>query len=117
VSNEVGDGNVDKAKNAVSVTLKLSVLVGVPFYRPAAGVQPRPLGEPLRWDCGSAVIVSEFTPITPLVIVSMTPSCSTLHRVSCQVRELRALRLYLPAGDHIAERLYIFTDTTACMHK
>ncbi|CAD6236568.1 unnamed protein product [Miscanthus lutarioriparius] len=31
VSNEVGDGNVDKAKNAVSVTLKLSVLVGVSF--------------------------------------------------------------------------------------
>ena len=59
VSNEVGDGNVDKAKNAVSVTLKLSVLVGVSFVlllEFSNGLWAN-LG-------GSTVVVSEFTAIT-----------------------------------------------------
>ncbi|OEL15851.1 Protein DETOXIFICATION 19 [Dichanthelium oligosanthes] len=67
VSNEIGAGNVDKARNAVSVTLKLSVLLGVSFVLLLA------FGHNL-WASlfsGSAVIVSEFSAIAPLVIISI----------------------------------------------
>ncbi|RCV27549.1 hypothetical protein SETIT_5G333400v2 [Setaria italica] len=67
VSNEIGAGNVDKAKNAVSVTMKLSVLLGISFVVLLA------FGHGL-WASlfsGSAVIVSEFATIAPLVIISI----------------------------------------------
>ncbi|OEL15852.1 Protein DETOXIFICATION 19 [Dichanthelium oligosanthes] len=67
VSNEVGAGNVDTAKNAVTTTLKLSVLLGVSFVLLLA------FGHDL-WASlfsGSAVIVSEFAAITPLMIISI----------------------------------------------
>ncbi|KAL6657996.1 hypothetical protein ACP70R_005776 [Stipagrostis hirtigluma subsp. patula] len=67
VSNEIGAGNVDRAKNAVSVTMKLSVLLAVSFVLLLA------LGHGLwaRLFSGSAVIVSEFAAITPLMVVSI----------------------------------------------
>lgn len=67
VSNEIGAGNVDKAKNAVSVTLKLSVLLAVSFVLLLA------FGHGLwaRLYSGSAVILSEFADITPLLIISI----------------------------------------------
>ncbi|PUZ54580.1 hypothetical protein GQ55_5G143400 [Panicum hallii var. hallii] len=67
VSNEIGAGNVDKAKNAVSVTMKLSVLLAISFVLFLA------FGHDL-WASlysGSAVIVSEFAAIAPLLTVSI----------------------------------------------
>ncbi|CAL4973826.1 unnamed protein product [Urochloa decumbens] len=67
VSNEIGAGNVDRAKNAVSVTMKLSVLLALSFVLLLA------FGHGL-WASlfsGSAVIVSRFSAITPLVVVSI----------------------------------------------
>ena len=67
VSNEIGAGNVDKAKNAVSVTMKLSVLLGISFVLFLAFCHD-------LWASlysGSAVIVSEFAAIAPLLIVSI----------------------------------------------
>uniref|UniRef100_A0A0A9EZ95 Protein DETOXIFICATION n=2 Tax=Arundo donax TaxID=35708 RepID=A0A0A9EZ95_ARUDO len=67
VSNEIGAGNVDRAKNAVSVTMKLSVLLAISFVLLLA------FGHDL-WASlfsGSARIVSEFTGITPLMIISI----------------------------------------------
>ncbi|KAL6657995.1 hypothetical protein ACP70R_005775 [Stipagrostis hirtigluma subsp. patula] len=67
VSNEIGSGNVGKAKNAVSVTMKLSVLLAVSFVLMLAfGHRP--------WASlfsGSAVIVSKFAAITPLIVISI----------------------------------------------
>jgi multidrug resistance protein, MATE family len=67
VSNEIGAGNVDRAKNAVSVTLKLSVFLAVSFvlllvsgHRLWAGL-----------FSGSETIVSEFAAITPFMMVSI----------------------------------------------
>ncbi|KAL6614425.1 hypothetical protein ACP70R_036695 [Stipagrostis hirtigluma subsp. patula] len=67
VSNEIGAGNVDRAKNAVSVTMKLAVLLAITF------VLLLVFGHDL-WAglfSGSARIVSEFASITPLMIVSI----------------------------------------------
>ncbi|RCV27544.1 hypothetical protein SETIT_5G333100v2 [Setaria italica] len=67
VSNEVGAGNVDRAKNAVAVTMKLSVLLAISFVLLLAFGH----GVWARLFSGSAVIVSEFAAITPLMIVSV----------------------------------------------
>jgi len=67
VSNEIGAGNVARAKNAVSVTLKLSVFLAVSFVALLA------LGH-IQWArlfSGSATIVSEFAAIAPLMAVSI----------------------------------------------
>jgi MATE family multidrug resistance protein len=67
VSNEIGAGNVARAKNAVSVTLKLSVFLAVSFVALLA------LGHTqwARLFSGSATIVSEFAAIAPLMAVSI----------------------------------------------
>ncbi|KAJ1291012.1 hypothetical protein BS78_02G286600 [Paspalum vaginatum] len=67
VSNEIGAGNVERAKNAVSVTMKLSVFLAVTFVVLLAS------GHGL-WAglfSGSATIASEFAAITPLMMVSI----------------------------------------------
>jgi MATE family multidrug resistance protein len=67
VSNEIGAGNVERAKNAVSVTMKLSVFLAVTFVLLLA------FGHGLwaRLFSGSATIVSAFGAITPLMVVSI----------------------------------------------
>nr|CAB3492120.1 unnamed protein product [Digitaria exilis] len=67
VSNEIGAGNVDRARNAVSVTLKLSVFLAI-FFVLLLG-----FGHNLwaRLFSGSSMIVSEFADITPLMMVSI----------------------------------------------
>uniref|UniRef100_A0A453PUL9 Protein DETOXIFICATION n=1 Tax=Aegilops tauschii subsp. strangulata TaxID=200361 RepID=A0A453PUL9_AEGTS len=67
VSNEIGAGNVDMAKNAVAVTLKLSVFLAFSFILLLG------LGHGLwaRLFSGSEVIVAEFTAITPLLMISI----------------------------------------------
>ena len=67
MSNEIGAGNVAHAKNAVSVTLKLSVFLAVSFVALLA------LGHTqwARLFSGSATIVSEFAAIAPLMAVSI----------------------------------------------
>ncbi|VAH43122.1 unnamed protein product [Triticum turgidum subsp. durum] len=67
VSNEIGAGNVDMAKNAVTVTLKLSVFLAFSF------VLLLGFGHGLwaRLFSGSEVIAAEFAAITPLVMVSI----------------------------------------------
>ncbi|KAL6840665.1 hypothetical protein ACP4OV_029529 [Aristida adscensionis] len=67
VSNEIGAGNVDEAKKAVFVTMKLSVLLAVSFvlllvfgHRQWASLFSR-----------STVIVSKFAAIAPLMVVSI----------------------------------------------
>lgn len=67
VSNEIGAGNADRARNAVSVTLKLSVFLALTFVLLLAS------GHGL-WAglfSGSAAIASEFAAITPLMTVSI----------------------------------------------
>lgn len=96
VSNEVGAGNVDKAKNAVSVTLKLSVLLGVSFVLLLA------FGHGL-WASlfsGSAVIVSEFAAITPFMIVSIVLDSAQ----GVLSGERAQSSTYQPAIDHIHRR-------------
>ncbi|CAD6217976.1 unnamed protein product [Miscanthus lutarioriparius] len=67
VSNEIGAGNVERAKNAVSVTMKLSVFLAVTFVLLLA------FGHGLwaRLFSGSATIVSAFGAITPLMVISI----------------------------------------------
>ncbi|KAF8669512.1 hypothetical protein HU200_051315 [Digitaria exilis] len=67
VSNEIGAGNVDRAKNAVSVTLKLSVFLAISFVLLLA------FGHGLwaRLFSGSPAIASGFAAITPLMAVSI----------------------------------------------
>ncbi|VAH27311.1 unnamed protein product [Triticum turgidum subsp. durum] len=67
VSNEIGAGNVDMAKNAVAVTLKLSVFLAFSF------VLLLGFGHGLwaRLFSRSEVIGSEFAAITPLVMASI----------------------------------------------
>ena len=67
VSNEIGAGNVDMAKNAVAVTLKLSVFLAFSFILLLG------LGHGLwaRLFSGSKVIVAEFAAITPLLMISI----------------------------------------------
>ncbi|XP_073364152.1 protein DETOXIFICATION 19-like isoform X1 [Aegilops tauschii subsp. strangulata] len=67
VSNEIGAGNVDTAKNAVAVTLKLSVFLAFSF------VLLLGFGHGLwaRLFSGSEVIAAEFAAITPLMMVSI----------------------------------------------
>ncbi|KAL6840666.1 hypothetical protein ACP4OV_029530 [Aristida adscensionis] len=67
VSNEIGAGNVDKAKNAVFVTMKLSVLLAVSFvlflvfgHGPWASLFSR-----------STVIASKFATMSPLLVISI----------------------------------------------
>ncbi|CAL4979163.1 unnamed protein product [Urochloa decumbens] len=67
VSNEIGAGNVDKAKNAVSVTMKLSVFLAISFVLLLA------FGHNL-WASlfsRSTTIVSEFAAIAPLMMISI----------------------------------------------
>ncbi|KAM3383811.1 hypothetical protein ACQJBY_008457 [Aegilops geniculata] len=67
VSNEIGAGNVDMAKNAVAVTLKLSVFLAFSFILLLG------FGHGLwaRLFSGSEVIAAEFAAITPLMMVSI----------------------------------------------
>ncbi|RLN34908.1 protein DETOXIFICATION 19-like [Panicum miliaceum] len=67
VSNEIGAGNVDRAKNAVSVTLKLSVFLAVSFVALLESGHT----QWARLFSGSAAIVSEFAAIAPLMAVSI----------------------------------------------
>jgi Na+-driven multidrug efflux pump len=67
VSNEIGAGNVERAKNAVSVTMKLSVFLAVSFVLLLA------FGHNL-WASlfsRSSRIISEFAAITPLMMISI----------------------------------------------
>ncbi|KAG2558947.1 hypothetical protein PVAP13_8NG320800 [Panicum virgatum] len=67
VANEIGAANVDRARNAVSVTMKLSVFLAVSF------VLLLGFGHNL-WAglfSGSPTIVSEFAAITPLMMISI----------------------------------------------
>ena len=67
VSNEIGAGNVDMSKNAVAVTLKLSVFLAFSF------VLLLGFGHGLwaRLFSRSEVIGAEFAAITPLVMASI----------------------------------------------
>ncbi|OEL30324.1 Protein DETOXIFICATION 19 [Dichanthelium oligosanthes] len=67
VSNEIGAGNVDRAKTAVSTTLKLSVFLALTFVALLASGHT----QWARLFSGSAAIVSEFAAIAPLVTVSI----------------------------------------------
>uniref|UniRef100_A0A0E0AK97 Protein DETOXIFICATION n=1 Tax=Oryza glumipatula TaxID=40148 RepID=A0A0E0AK97_9ORYZ len=67
VSNEIGAGNVEGAKNAVAVTLKLSVFLAAAF------VLLLGFGHGL-WAglfSGSAVIAAEFAAVAPLMMASI----------------------------------------------
>ncbi|KAM0895587.1 hypothetical protein ACQ4PT_023744 [Festuca glaucescens] len=67
VSNEIGAGNIDRAKNAVAVTLKLSVFLGLSFILLLG------FGHGL-WASlfsGSSVIAAEFAAITPFMMMSI----------------------------------------------
>jgi MATE family multidrug resistance protein len=67
VSNELGAGNIDKAKKAVKVTLMLSILLGVTFLLLLG------LGHNL-WAglfSNSETVISEFASMTPLLIGSV----------------------------------------------
>ena len=67
MANEIGAANVDRARNAVSVTMKLSVFLAVSF------VLLLGFGHNL-WAglfSGSPTIVSEFAAITPLMMISI----------------------------------------------
>ncbi|WOL07702.1 hypothetical protein Cni_G16449 [Canna indica] len=67
VSNEIGAGNIEKAKNAVSVTLKLAVLLGVIVVLLLA------FGHD-RWASffsNSHDIIRAFASMTPLLLVSI----------------------------------------------
>lgn len=67
VSNEIGAGNIDRAKNAVAVTLKMSVFLGLSIILLLG------FGHGL-WASlfsGSAVIAAEFAAITPFMMVSI----------------------------------------------
>ncbi|XP_051215742.1 protein DETOXIFICATION 19 [Lolium perenne] len=67
VSNEIGAGNIDRAKNAVAVTLKLSVFLGLSFILLLG------FGHGL-WASlfsGSSVIAAKFAAITPFMMMSI----------------------------------------------
>ncbi|XP_047073861.1 protein DETOXIFICATION 19-like [Lolium rigidum] len=67
VSNEIGAGNIDRAKNAVAVTLKLSVFLALSFLLVLG------FGHSF-WASlfsGSAVIAAEFAAITPFMMISI----------------------------------------------
>ncbi|CAL9080390.1 unnamed protein product [Musa textilis] len=67
VSNEIGSGNVEKAKNAVSVTLKLAVFLGVTVVLLLA------FGHDLwaSFFSNSQEIIKAYAYMTPLVTVSI----------------------------------------------
>ncbi|KAG8081290.1 hypothetical protein GUJ93_ZPchr0007g6173 [Zizania palustris] len=67
VSNELGAGNVDKAKKALAVTLVLSLLLGVAFLLLLG------LGHDLWAELFSTseAVISEFASMTPLLIGSV----------------------------------------------
>lgn len=67
MSNEIGAGNVERAKHAVSVTLKLSVFLALSFVLLLASGHTLWAGLFSR----SATIASEFAAITPLMMVSI----------------------------------------------
>ena len=67
VSNELGAGNIDKAKKAVKVTLMLSILLGVTFLLLLG------IGHNL-WAglfSNSKTVISAFASMTPLLIGSV----------------------------------------------
>ncbi|KAF8024078.1 hypothetical protein BT93_F1323 [Corymbia citriodora subsp. variegata] len=68
VSNELGAGNADRAKNAMSVTLKLSILLAVAFVLALAFGHNVWAG--LFSDSSS--IIAEFGSMTPLLAISIT---------------------------------------------
>ncbi|XP_077244359.1 protein DETOXIFICATION 18-like [Tasmannia lanceolata] len=67
VSNELGAGNIDQAKKAVAVTLKLSVVLSL------ASVLTLALGHDIWASCfsNSQLIKKEFASMTPLLSVSI----------------------------------------------
>ncbi|KAG8080458.1 hypothetical protein GUJ93_ZPchr0007g4423 [Zizania palustris] len=67
VSNEIGAGNVEGAKNAVAVTLKLSVFLAAAFVLLLGFGH----GAWAGLFSGSAVIVAEFAAVTPLMMASI----------------------------------------------
>ncbi|KAF8024079.1 hypothetical protein BT93_F1324 [Corymbia citriodora subsp. variegata] len=68
VSNELGSGNTDRAKNAMAVTLKLSILLAVAFVLALAFGHNVWAG--LFSDSSS--IIAEFGSMTPLLAISIT---------------------------------------------
>ncbi|KAL5197943.1 hypothetical protein ABZP36_001455 [Zizania latifolia] len=67
VSNEIGAGNVEGAKKAVAVTLKLSVFLAAAFVLLLGFGH----GSWAGLFSGSAVIVAEFAAVTPLMMTSI----------------------------------------------
>ncbi|XP_078433377.1 protein DETOXIFICATION 19-like [Wolffia australiana] len=67
VANELGAGNVDKAKKAVKVTLKLSILLGLTFILLLA------VGHNAwaHFFSDSTIILAEFVQMTPLLAASI----------------------------------------------
>ncbi|OWM76840.1 protein DETOXIFICATION 19-like [Punica granatum] len=68
VSNELGAGNVDQAKNAMAMTLKFSIMLAITFVLALA------FGHNL-WAglfSGSSTIIKEFASMTPFVAISIT---------------------------------------------
>lgn len=67
VSNELGAGNSEKAKHAMKVTLKLSIILAV------AVVLALGFGHDI-WAASfsdSSIIIKEFASITPLLVISI----------------------------------------------
>lgn len=67
VSNELGAGNPDKAKHAMKVTLKLSLILAV------AVVLALGFGHDI-WAASfssSSTIIEEFASLTPLLVISI----------------------------------------------
>ena len=67
MSNEIGAGNVDRAKNAVMVTMKLSVFLALSFI--LLLIVGHDLWASLFTE--STVIVAKFAGITPLLTISI----------------------------------------------
>jgi MATE family multidrug resistance protein len=67
VSNELGAGNANRAKNAMSVSLKLSVILALTVVLALA------LGHNIWASCfsNSSVIIKEFASMTPLLAISI----------------------------------------------
>lgn len=68
VSNELGAGNLDRAKNAVAVTIKLSILLAVIVVL-ALG-----FGHDIwaGFFSDEPEIIKEFASLTPFLLISMT---------------------------------------------
>ncbi|KAL6883789.1 hypothetical protein ACP4OV_011203 [Aristida adscensionis] len=91
VSNEIGAGNVGRAKSAVWVTMKVSLLLAAGFTLMLAFGH----GPWVRLFTGSAAIASEFAAITPLVMVAVLLAkglwAGQMCGQACQVCSLLAI--------------------------